>query len=128
MLKITEGDITKSLKRIFKQTNSVFRVTIINEETLQEALTLHLTKKSLFIVLSSMFISMFLLFSLLIFFTPLKYYIPGNNNKSISREKLIELQQISDSVTKMNAIQEKYIYNLLQIASGNNEYLNDTSL
>ncbi len=128
MLKITGGSLLKSLKRIFKQINSVYRVNIINEETMQEALTLHLTKKSVFIVLSSMFISMFLLFSILIFFTPLKYYVPGNNNKEVSRKTLIQLQQLSDSVTKLNSLQEKYIYNLLQITKGNSSFLRDTNL
>jgi hypothetical protein len=71
---------------------------------------------------------MFLLFSILIFFTPLKYYVPGNNNKEVSRKTLIQLQQLSDSVTKLNSLQEKYIYNLLQITNGNSTFLRDTNL
>jgi len=117
MLKVSEGSLLKSLRGLFRRMNSTYRVTLVNEETLQETLTLHLTKKSLFILMSGLFTGLFLLFSLLIFFTPLKYYIPGNNQGSISREKMIGLQRVADSLSRLNADQEQFIYNLVNVAN-----------
>jgi ATP/ADP translocase len=79
MLKITEGNLRKSLKSIFKRMNAPYKIIVVNEVTLLEAMTIHLTKKSLFILIPSLFVGLFMLFSGLIFFTPLKHYIPGNN-------------------------------------------------
>jgi hypothetical protein len=119
MLKITEGNLRKSLKSIFKRMNAPYKIIVVNEVTLLEAMTIHLTKKSLFILISSLFVGLFILFSGLIFFTPLKYYIPGNNNNTISRSKLIQIQRTADSLAKLNAQQELFIFNLLHVANGN---------
>lgn len=127
MLKITEGNLRKSLKSTFKRMNAPYKLIIVNEETLLETMTIHLTKKSVFILISSLFVGLFLLFSILIFFTPLKYYIPGNNN-TISREKLIQIQRTSDSLAKLNAQQEQFMVNLLHVANGNLKQSLDTNL
>lgn len=118
MLKVSEGNLLKSLSGIFRRMNSSYRITLVNEESMQESLTVHLTKKSLFVLVSGLFVGLFLLFSLLIFFTPLKYYVPGNNQGSISREKMIALQRTADSLLLMNRHQEQFIFNLLNVANG----------
>jgi len=128
MLKITEGNLRKSLKSTFKRMNAPYKLVIVNEETLLEAMTIHLTKKSVFILISSLFVGLFLLFSAIIFFTPLKYYIPGNNNNSISRAKLIQIQRTADSLAKLNAQQEQFIVNLLHVANGSLKQSLDTTL
>lgn len=93
---------------------------------MDEAIGIHLTKKSVYILLSTVLVCLFLLFSALIFFTPLKYYIPGAN-KEISRTKLIELKQLADSLTRVNELREQYIYNLISVANGNVSKLSDTN-
>jgi ATP/ADP translocase len=67
MLKITEGKVRKSLKSVFKRMNAPYKLIVVNEETLLEAMTIHLTKKSVFILISSLFVGLFILFSGLIF-------------------------------------------------------------
>ena len=98
--------------------NAPYKLVVSNEETLQETITMHLTKKGLFVLLSSLFVGLFLLFSLLIFFTPLKYYVPGNNKGEIARKDLFRLQRLSDSLIRLNGLQENYIKNLLMVVNG----------
>ena len=119
MLKVTEGSLLKSAKRMFKKMNAPYKATITNEETLQEAITIHLTKKTVFFLISSLFILLFMLFSSLIFFTPLKYYVPGNNKGEIARKDLFRLKRMSDSLMTLNQQQENYIANLLNVINGN---------
>ena len=118
MLKVTDGSLWRSAKRMFKQMNAPYKLVVSNEETLQETITMHLTKKGLFVLLSSLFVGLFLLFSLLIFFTPLKYYVPGNNKGEIARKDLFRLQRLSDSLIRLNGLQENYIKNLLMVVNG----------
>lgn len=118
MLKVTDGNLWRSAKRMFKQINDPYKLVVSNEETRQETLTLHLTKKGLFVIFSSLFVGLFLLFSILIFFTPLKYYVPGNNKGEIARKDLFKLQRLSDSLIKLNGQQENYIKNLLKVVNG----------
>jgi hypothetical protein len=126
MLKVSGGNIYRILSRFFRKINAPYRLTVINEETMSEALTVHLTKKSIYIYLSSGFVLIFLLLSSLFLFTPLRYYIPGANT-NVSRTKLIQLQKLSDSLTTLNSIREKYIYNLINIANGNLTALVDST-
>lgn len=127
MIKFSVGSLSKVLIQFFKKINSPYKVSIVNEETLQEAAVIHLTKKSVYLFLSSIFIGVFLLFSLIILYTPLRYYIPGNSS-TISRSKLIQIQKLSDSLVKINNSREQYIYNLLLVANGHNSLQNDTSI
>lgn len=86
----------------------------------------NLTKRGVYIFFSSIFVGLFLLFSLLIFFTPLKYYVPGNQ-QSISRTEMIKVKRVADSVVKRNQAQEKFIANLLAVARGDQKVLMDTN-
>lgn len=117
MIKISGGNIYGILRRFFKKINAPYRMTIINEETMSEALTVHLTKKSVYLFLSTFLVLIFILLTLLFLFTPLRYYVPGNNN-NVARSKLMQLQRLSDSLEKINAIREQYIFNLLNVANG----------
>ena len=127
MIKFSVGSLSKLLTEFFKKINSPYKVSIVNEDTMQEAIVMHLTKKSVYLFLSSIFIGLFLLFSLVILFTPLRYYIPGNSS-TISRSKLIQIQKLSDSLVKINKSREQFIYNLLLVANGHISSENDTSI
>jgi hypothetical protein len=127
MIKFSVGSISKLLTEFFKKINSPYKVSIVNEDTMQEAIVMHLTKKSVYLFLSSIFIGLFLLFSVVILFTPLRYYIPGNSLTS-TRSKLIRIQKLSDSLVKINKSREKFIYDLLLVTNGHISLENDTSI
>lgn len=128
MMKISGGNLFGLIKRFFKRVNAPYRLTVVNKETMEEALIVHLTKKSLYIFLSTILVILFLLLTSLILFTPLRYYIPGGNVNSVSRKELIKLKKLSDSLVEINTVREKYILNLLEVTNGNVSALRDTNL
>lgn len=119
----------KENAKVSKMRNrNIYKLVVVNEDTMKEAFRMKLTRKKVFILLASLFMTLFILFSLLIFFTPLKYYIPGNNSGDISRHKLIQMQHMADSLQKMNEIQEKFILNIMNVANGTVSKPIDTSI
>ena len=127
MIKFSVGSLSKLLIEFFKKINSPYKVSIVNEDTMQEAIVMHLTKKSVYLFLSSIFIGLFLLFSVVILFTPLRYYIPGTSS-TISRSKLIQIQKLTDSLVKINKSREKFIYDLMLVTNWHISLENDTSV
>lgn len=125
MIKFSGRTLSRLLRRFFKEINAPYRLTITNEESMSEALTVQLTKKSVYVFMSTVFVLIILLFSSLVLFTPLKYYIPGVN-QNVSREKLIQLQKLADSLGKLNTIREAYIFNLIKVANGDLKDERDT--
>lgn len=84
-------------KSFFKRMNTPYDLRINNAIDGEEMLHLSLTKKSIYMLLSTLLVCSFILASLLFFFTPIKYYIPGyETNKS--RNKIVELQHRLDSL------------------------------
>ena len=66
------------------------------------------------------------MFSVVILFTQLKYYIPGNSS-NISRKNLFKSKKLFDPLIKVNNCRERFIYNLLLVANGQLKMQNDTS-
>ncbi|HNF71840.1 MAG TPA: hypothetical protein PLP34_05475, partial [Chitinophagaceae bacterium] len=126
-MKISTGNLKGLFLRFFKRWNAPYRLTIVNKESMEEALIIHLTKKSLYIFLSSVFVSLFLLFAVILLYTPLRYYIPGSNLDGVTRKELIRLKKLSDSLEKINQIREAYVYNLMEVANGKIRNERDTN-
>ena len=91
----------------------------------EEMMHLALTKKSVYILISSFLVISFFLVSLLFLFTPIKYYIPGYETNA-SRKKLVALNaQISELASKQENY-EKLVQNIRAVALDNEEILLDT--
>lgn len=117
MIKFSTGSVGLVFRKFFKKLNATYQLTVTNNETMQEAMVVHLTKRSVYLFLSAFLVGLFLLFSILIFFTPIRYYIPGYN-RDVSREQLKSLQILGDSIGKLNTLREQYVLNLMQVAQG----------
>lgn len=126
-MKKATSSVTALMGRIFKKLNDPYQLTVVNKASMEESVSIALTKKSVYIFFASLFISIFILFSLIIFYTPLKYYIPGNHNNA-DRKELLRLQQLADSLIKMNALRESYVFNLLNVVNGSFDDKRDTTL
>ena len=97
------------IRRFFKKLNAPYQLTIVDKDSMEESFSFHLTKKSVYLFLASVFVSIFILFSAIIFFTPIKYYVPGMQN-NIGRKELFKLQNLSDSLIKINNLREGYVF------------------
>ena len=85
------------LKRLYNH----YRLVIMNEDSFEEVVKFKLTRMSVYIALSSMFILMIILTVSLIIFTPLKYYLPGAGYGSAREVKeLRKLKIRTDSIQK----------------------------
>lgn len=93
-----------------------YRVSVLNENTLNEAWHTHLSRRSLFFWILFLFLLSFALFAALIWFTPIKNYLPGYNEDI--RHKLIEQTERVDSLTNQMHIQTAYIATMQAAIAG----------
>jgi hypothetical protein len=117
----------KLIPVFFRKMNTPYHLTIVNEETMQESLQMPLTKRSLFVFLSTLFVGIFLIFALLIFATPLKYYLPGYTVDG-NRRNILKLKHTTDSLIQLNISREKYLQNIVSIIDPQSSIVLDTNL
>jgi hypothetical protein len=98
MVKLDAGSTLKRLR-------NRYRLVVMNDDTYEEVVTFKLSRLSVYIMLSTVFVLLVGLTVALIVFTPLKYYIPGYDDLKIGREyRQLKYQAdaLSDQVRKNN--------------------------
>ena len=108
-------EITNRLKRL----RNKYKLIIINEDSFEEVVNFKLTRMSVYIGLSSVFVMMIIFTTSLIVFTPIKYYLPGSgygNVKQIRTLKQLKLK--TDSMQLALDQQAVFNDNLKKILSG----------
>ena len=103
-----------------KRLKNHYRLVIMNEDTYEEVIKFKLTRTSVYIMLSSIFILMIGITASLIIFTPLKYYLPNTGYGNV--KELREYRQLkirTDSMEQALQQQDKYLGNIQKILSGN---------
>jgi hypothetical protein len=107
MLKLDAGSTLKRLR-------NRYRLVVMNDDTYEEVVTFKLSRLSVYIMLSTIFVLLVGLTVALIVFTPLKYYIPGTNTdyKSVTEQRQLkykvdeaekqikQLEQYNDALKK----------------------------
>ena len=81
---------------LWQRLRDKYRIVVLNEKTLGETLHMRLSLLNLILLFSAMTLITLVLFGLLIWFTPLRNYLPGNT-QSI-REQLVEQNARMDSL------------------------------
>lgn len=94
-----------------------YRLVVLNDDTYEEVVTFRLSRMSVYIALSTVFVLLVGLTVALIVFTPLKYYIPGYGNAKIGREYR-QLKYVTDSLEKQVTYQAQYINGIKKVLSG----------
>lgn len=94
-----------------------YKLTIINENTLEEVVGLRVSKLNGISVLLSVLTVLFLVASVIIAFTPLRNYLPGYMNSEI-RAQVGENALRVDSLQQLVDRQNLYIMNIQDIFSG----------
>lgn len=104
-----------------------YRLVVMNDDTYEEVVTFRLSRTSVYIALSTLFVMLVGLTVALIVFTPLKYYIPGYGSASIGREYR-QLKYVTDSLQKQVQYQTQYINSVKKVLGGNVATLDTTQL
>jgi len=89
----------------------------MNDDTYEEVVTFKLSRFSVYVLLSAIFVVLVGLTVALIVFTPLKYYIPGYDELKIGREYR-QLKYRTDSLEQQVNYQARYIDGLKKVLKG----------
>jgi hypothetical protein len=89
----------------------------MNDDTYEEVVTFKLSRLSVYILMSTIFVVLIGLTVALIVFTPLKYYIPGYDDLKIGRDYR-ELKYRTDSLEQQVNYQARYIDGLKKVLMG----------
>lgn len=110
---MTKLDAGSTLKRMRNR----YRLVVMNDDTYEEVVTFKLSKLSVYIALSTIFVVLVGLTVALIVFTPLKYYIPGYDDLRVGREYR-QMKYRVDSLEKEVSYQARYIDNIKKVLNG----------
>ncbi|MDB5196115.1 MAG: hypothetical protein JWP88_485 [Flaviaesturariibacter sp.] len=103
-----------------------YRLVVMNDDTYEEVVTFKLSRRSVYVGLSTVFVLLVGLTVALIVFTPLKYYIPGYGSASTGRE-FRQLKYATDSLEKQVRYQANYINSIKKVMSGDIAITLDTA-
>jgi hypothetical protein len=121
MAKLFDADST------MKRLRNRYRLVVMNDDTYEEVVTFKLSRLSVYILLSTIFVVLTGLTVALIVFTPLKLYIPGYGNVNNTRE-LRELKMRTDSLEQVVTMKDKYVENIKNVIQGNVTVKMDTAI
>lgn len=113
-------------KATLRRLRNGYRLVVMNDDTYEEVATFKLTRLSVYIALSSVFVVLVGLTVALIVFTPLKYYIPGYGDQAERRE-MINMKIRADSLEQQIRYKEAYWDNVKKVLSGDIPDKVDTS-
>jgi hypothetical protein len=119
MAKLEAGTTLKRLR-------NHYRLVVMNDDTYEEVVTFRLSRTSVYIALSTVFVLLVGLTVALVVFTPLKYYIPGYGSARIGTEYR-QLKYLTDSLEKQIGIQAQYIQSVKSVLDGSVELKRDTT-
>jgi murein DD-endopeptidase MepM/ murein hydrolase activator NlpD len=114
-------DSTSRSKRIMKRLRKRFRFVLMNDETLEERLSIKLTPIRVFTIAGLFVIILIILTSYTIAFTPLKEYIPGYADNVMLRRQILELTNAIDSLESSSKNKDKYLENIRKIINDERE-------
>ena len=119
MAKITDNNT-------FQRLQSKYRLVVMNDDTYEEIVTFKLSRLSVYIGLSTVFVLLVGFTIALIVFTPLKYYVPGYGNKE-NAAQLRTLKARTDSLETAIHYKDQYLDGIKKILNGDTNVKLDTT-
>ncbi len=112
-----------------KRLRNRYRLVVMNEDTYEEVVKFKLSRLSVYVFLSTVFVVLLGLIIALLVFTPLKYYLPGTGygNANQMREYKI-LKMKTDSVEQALQYKQKYYDDLHKTLQGRAPVLDTNQL
>ena len=120
---MSKTDANATLKRLRNR----YRLVVMNDDTYEEVVTFKLSRLSVYVVLSSIFVILVSLTVGLIVFTLLKQYVPGYGSQS-ARKELQLLKYRTDSLEIAMRQKDQYMTDLKNVLSGNVKINYDTTV
>ena len=114
------------IKNVKKQTESNYRLVVMKEDSYQEKFALSLSKRNIFLISFSVTFLVILTTALIIFYTPIREYIPGYDTSKIRSQAIENLEKI-DSLMRTLQKNEQFIESFSSTLKGesfNNKYEN----
>ena len=115
-------DANSTLKRLRNR----YRLVVMNDDTYEEVVTFKLSRLSVYVLLSTIFVVLTGLTVALIVFTPLKLYIPGYGDINQTKE-LREMKMRTDSLEQAMQQKDQYMNGLKSVLQGNTTVKLDTT-
>ncbi len=109
---------TAKLKSFFQKLRFQYRVSVLNENTLEESFHVRMSRLSVLIFGSALVLLTFIILTTLIFLTPIRYYLPGYGDSG-NRGSLIQESMKTDSLFNQIEIQSNYLNVIKGVVSGN---------
>ena len=106
--------VNSTLKRL----RSRYKLIIINEDTYHEVVNFKLTRGSVYVTLSTLFVMLVGITVALILFTPLKLYVPGFG-ESQKTKQFETLKMRADSLEQNLIKKQQYIDDIEKVLKGN---------
>lgn len=93
-----------------------YRISVLNENTLNETWHTHVSRRSIALWLLLLFLLSFVLFAALIWFTPIKNYLPGYN-EDIRHDLVVQMERV-DSLNGQLRLQREYLQTIRAVVAG----------
>ncbi len=106
-------DANNTLRRLRNR----YRLVVMNEDTYEEVVAFKLSRISVYIALSTLFVVLVGLTVALIAFTPLKLYIPGFGDAKQAKEYQA-LKVKADSIERILIYKQQYLDNIQKVLKG----------
>ncbi|MEO6915753.1 MAG: hypothetical protein ABI151_08985 [Chitinophagaceae bacterium] len=106
-------DASTTLKRLQNR----YRLVVMNDDTYEEVVTFKLSRFSVYVALSTIFVLLTGLTVALIVFTPMKMYLPGYGDVSNSRT-LKDLKMRTDSLEQAMKYKDQYLAGIRSVLQG----------
>ena len=84
----------KKIKKLKKQVSKSYRLAVMEEDSYQEKFALSLSKRNIFLITSSVAFIIILITALLIFYTPIREYIPGYDTSKLRIQAVENLEKL----------------------------------
>jgi predicted membrane protein len=118
-------DANSTLKRLRNR----YRLVVMNEDTYEEVVKFRLSRLSVYIVLSSIFVILTVLTVALIVFTPIKYYLPGvgyGDARQVREFRQLKIR--TDSIENVLKFRQQYFDDLKKVLEGKTSELDTNKL
>ena len=110
----------------FQRLQNRYRLVIMNDDTYEEVVTFKLSRLSVYVALSTIFVLLTGLTVALIVFTPLRLYIPGYGDVNATKE-LRDLKIKTDSLDQAMKYKDQYLESVRGVLMGGSTLKLDTN-